>query len=266
MERTAGVESRLPMPWAVLGSLGVVPAAVVAWRTPSTLAWLSLAGAAAAASVAVGILIWSDRALRRARALQKSLGAEVAALERRLREQGDALNQARTIDETTGVLKRPAFLERFEEALARDARLQKPLALLLLDVEGFRKINEEHGREVGDQVLSVVARALKAATRGTDVVGRVGDDELAVVLGECADPRPAIDRLFLTLDGLRVGDGRVRIRAAIGAALVEDPQEGWSLPEIVREAEVAVNSIRGRGGGVCETRRLRRERARSILA
>lgn len=266
MEHATGISTRAPMAWTVLGWIGVVPAAVVAWRAPSTLAWIAVAGSAAAAGIAVGILIWSDRRLRRARAMQKSLGTEIAALERKIREQGEALNQARTIDETTGVLKRSAFLERFAEALARDARLEKPLALLLLDIEGFRKINEENGRTVGDEVLSVVTRSLRAATRGTDIVGRVGDDELAVVLGECADPRPAIDRLFLTLDGLRVAEGKVRVRVAIGAALVEDPQEGWELPEIVREAEVAVNAIRGRGGGICETRRLRRERARAILA
>lgn len=266
MERATGIGARAPMAWVALGWLGVAPAAVVAWRAPSTLAWIAVAGAAAAAGVAVGILIRSDRTLRRARAMQKSLVTEVAALERKIREQGEALNQARTIDETTGVLKRSAFLERFAEALARDTRLEKPLALLVLDVEGFRKINEQHGRTVGDEVLSVVARSLKAATRGTDVVGRVGDDEMAVVLGECADPRPAIDRLFLTLDGLRVADGKVRVRVAIGAALVEEPQEGWDLAEIVREAEVAVSAIRGKGGGICETRRLRRERARPILA
>lgn len=266
MDHVTGVGARTRAAWASLLFVAAVPAALVAWRSPSVLTWIATAGAAAAAAVAFGLLIWSDRASTRARALQKSLGAEIAALERKIREQGEALNQARTVDETTGVLKRNAFLERFQDALARDARLEKPLALLLLDIEGFRKINEEHGRKVGDDALAAVARSLKSATRGTDVVGRVGDDELAVVLGECADPRPAIDRLFLTLDALRVGEGNVRVRVAIGAALVEDPQEGWDLPEIVREAEVAVQAIRGRGGGVCETRRLRRERARSILA
>jgi diguanylate cyclase (GGDEF)-like protein len=265
MEHVTGVGARVSAAWGVLLFVAAIPAAVIAWRSPSILEWTAAAGAIAASGVAFGVLIWSDRVRTRARAMQKSLGAEIAALERKIREQGEALNQARTIDETTGVLKRNAFLERFRETLARDARLEKPLALLLLDIEGFRRINEEHGRKAGDDALAAVARSLKSATRGTDVVGRVGDDELGVVLGECADPRPAIDRLFLTLDALRVGEGDVRVRVAIGAALVEDPQEGWDLAEIVREAEVAVRAVRGRGGGVCETRRLRRERVRSIL-
>jgi diguanylate cyclase (GGDEF)-like protein len=266
MEHVAGVGARVVAARGALLLGAAIPSAVLGWRSPSILAWTAAAGAAAAVGVAFGLLIWSDRERTRARAMHKSLGAEIAALERKIREQGEALNQARTIDETTGVLKRNAFLERFQDALARDARLEKPLALLLLDIEGFREINEKHGRKVGDDALAAVARSLKSATRGTDVVGRVGDDELAVVLGERADPRPAIDRLFLTLDALRVGEGDVRVRVAIGAALVEDPQEGWDLPEIVREAEVAVRAVHGRGGGVCETRRLRRERARSILA
>lgn len=255
-----------PPVWLVLPVLlGVAPAIALAWGVDGIPVRAAGAGAALAAVTAVATLIWGDRSVRRTRAHVASLHAEVGALERKVREQAEALNAARTMDDSTGVLKRAAFLQRFEEAVARDARLETPIALVVMDIEGFRKICLERGHEVGEDALRVVARAISGATRGTDLVGRLSEERLAVVLGECKDPRPAMDRLMVALDGLAVAQGTVRVRPIIGAVLVEDPQEGWHVSEVVHEAELTLQALLGRGGVSCQVRRLRREPIRTVL-
>jgi GGDEF domain-containing protein len=127
--------------------------------------------------------------------------AQVAASEEKLRE-------AATLDDLTGTLNRRAFLTRLDEVMHRDARLKKPMAFVLIDIDGFRRINAEAGRVIGDRALRTVARAVQASTRGTDYVGRIGGDELAIVLGECFDPRPAVDRVFVALHGETNGGRR----------------------------------------------------------
>ena len=255
-----------PPPWLALPALAAAaPSVALAWGITAIPVWAAAAGALVAAGTAVATLIWGERGSRRTRGHLQSLRSEVDALERKIREQADALNAARTIDDSTGVLKRAAFLQRFEETMARDARLETPIALLLMDIEGFPKICSEHGRDVGEDALRVVARAISGATRGTDIAGRLGEGQLGVVLAECSDARPAMDRLMVALDGLTVAKGTIRVRPIIGAVLVEDPQEGWHVSETIREAEATLTALHGRGGGSCQIRRLRREPVRTVL-
>jgi len=143
-----------------------------------------------------------------------------------------------------------------DETIARDGRLGKPAAFLLVDVEGFKAINNERGRIGGDATLKRVAHAIEDATRGTDCVGRLGGDEFGVVLNECDDPGPAVDRIFRNLQDASGGDGAMAAHVAVGAVTIENPAAGVELKELFRLAEGALASVRGTGGSLCARRTL----------
>ena len=87
----------------------------------------------------------------------------------------------------TGLPNRRQFAERLAEALGRSRRTQGSLALMFLDVDHFKAINDSFGHAAGDEVLREVARRLKATVRSTDTVARLGGDEFVTLLGGVAD-------------------------------------------------------------------------------
>ena len=90
-------------------------------------------------------------------------------------------------DPLTGVLNRRGFTERFEAELSEHVRHGgRPLGLMVVDLDGFKRVNDTNGHAAGDELLCEVAAALAADLRPADVVGRLGGDEFAVLL-----PRPA---------------------------------------------------------------------------
>jgi diguanylate cyclase (GGDEF)-like protein len=104
-------------------------------------------------------------------------------------------------DSLTGLLNRRAYEERLPVELARAARTDEPLSLCLLDLDGFKAINDRHGHPIGDDVLRSVAAAIRRA-RLSDEVFRVGGDEFAILLPACAhgDAEVAIARLLAAID------------------------------------------------------------------
>lgn len=213
----------------------------------------SLAGATGAVALALGVAGWtrsmSSVGSKGGEEIEH-LQAELDELERRYRSQSEQLRTLQTIDPLTGVLSRRAFVERFEEVAKRDARLGSPFALLLLDLDGFRRLNAENGRVAGDEVLRSVARCLRSATRGTDLVGRVGNDEFSMVLAECEDAGPVVDRITLALAENEIpGLEGATVTVSIGAVLVRKPAFTRNLPALFRQAEEALDSVRGEGGG-----------------
>lgn len=255
-ERSAG---RLGPVILVLVGVGTALASVSHAPDPWTVA--ALAGSLL---MGAGLFAASGSAERRATVAERehrAVQSHVLQQEQKVRDLTREVEVVRTQDEVSGTLSRTAFLRRVDEALQRDSRLDRPLAFLLLDVENFRAINEAHGRVLGDEVLRAVARAISSATRGTDFVGRIGGDEFGVVLGECSDPRPAVDRLFVALAGASVSGLEGPIRASIGAVLVEGPS-GVEASEIFRSAEGALASVRGNGGGACGKRVIPKRRTR----
>jgi len=231
-----------------LGALVIVPSRGIA------------IAAAGAAIMAIGFVIWTQRQLAEVNHLRMrdtALRNDVASLEEKVQTQGRELRDIRTCDEVTGVLNRGAFLRGLEETVARDGRLSRSLVFLLIDIEGFRAINTERGRLGGDAVLKTVAAAIQGATRGTDVVGRLGGDEFGIVLGECEDPRPAVNRLFLALQAKNTVAGAVTVHIAVGAVTVENPAQGVDPAELFRLAEGALASVRGHSGSLCARRTLR---------
>jgi diguanylate cyclase (GGDEF)-like protein len=213
--------------------------------------------ATGALGVALGFLFWTNGLVRRAvDAEHREVAAksETEELEDVLRVQGRELEEALSVDPWTGVLNRRTFLQRVEESIQRDSRLRKPMALVLLEVVDLPADEVENWRPGDDTMLKIVAKALLSSTRGTDHVGRIADDRFAVVLGECEDPRPAVDRLLLTLEeGPTCGEDERKVRVRLGTVRIPQPTL-VSTRELFQIADEAVGSLQGTKANLCAHR------------
>lgn len=158
-------------------------------------------------------------------------------------------SQARQ-DPLTGIANRKAF-EEGAEALLTQARQDKDGgALLLLDLDGFKPINDHFGHSAGDDILKAVAGALTAAARGTDLVARLGGDEFIVLCPRAykeVDIDPLCERLVNAISTLPTADlPGCRLGVSIGVATY--PDCGYSLQGLLSRADKAMYVAKGAGG------------------
>lgn len=160
---------------------------------------------------------------------------------RRHREHLEALAR---FDTLTGLANRTTFEERLREEILRSKRHRRRLAMLYIDLDGFKQINDAMGHETGDQVLTRVAEALKSCCRATDLAARHGGDEFVVLLAEVADASVAhaiAEKIRSRIEALSWGD--LGVGASIGVALwPDDCPDGDEHPQAVllRQADAAM--------------------------
>jgi diguanylate cyclase (GGDEF)-like protein len=143
------------------------------------------------------------------------LGVAMAGLAQLQRTQAD-LERLATQDELTGALNARAFAERLAEELERNRRYKRPLALLYLDLDDFKAVNDQHGHQTGDAVLRLVANATRRAVRQSDIMARLGGDEFAVLMPE-TDGRVAEAAASRLASSIRtVFQGTPSVTASIG--------------------------------------------------
>jgi diguanylate cyclase (GGDEF)-like protein len=143
------------------------------------------------------------------------------------------------IDDLTGVLNRRGFEDQMVREMKLSARRASPMAVLFVDIDDFKAINDEHGHAEGDCALREVADLLTRSFRGSDIVARLGGDEFVVVALDTAlrDASLPEKRLQNTLDQRNASTERpYRLSLTIGFALY-DPEEPRSLWELVNEAD-----------------------------
>ncbi len=221
------------------------------WRAPGVevLAVLGLVGAA------VGYVRWRSARLR---ARTRELEELVRRRTRELAEKAAELERLAATDELTGLCNRRRFLETLRAELRRLWRAPPSarLSLLLLDLDGFKDVNDSLGHAAGDAVLVAVARALTDAVRASDTVARIGGDEFAVIL-------PMTDRAGALVVARKVvravreagvvfEGGRIDVTASVGLAVVA-PTAAFSEAEVTRllqRADVALYAAKRRGGDV----------------
>lgn len=157
-------------------------------------------------------------------------------------------------DTLTGLPNRRFLLSHLREALARCAGGGRALAVLFLDLDGFKKVNDELGHDAGDEVLRVTAQRLDNALRRHDVVARLGGDEFVAVTEEVGGRANAQDVAMRLLDAsalpIAVGAGQVTVLPSIGVTVVPPERAALLTPdELIREADAAMYvAKRGRSG------------------
>ena len=159
-----------------------------------------------------------------------------------LRETEQRLTRGAHIDDQTGIANRAWFHSRLEEELARSARSGTMIALASIDLDGFKEVNDQYGHAAGDLVLRAVADRLRALGRRQDVVGRIGGDEFALLIGGIVEEREASAIAERALGEMRspidIGVANVALTASIGIAL--SPLDGRDAATLLHSADVAM--------------------------
>jgi len=166
-------------------------------------------------------------------------------------ERGEQLYQQAHYDSLTRLPNRSYLKDRLAQDLVRAQREHQGLALLYIDVDRFKDINDTLGHAAGDRLLQIMAERLRGCVRGTDTVARIGGDEFVIVLGHVASSRDAQSVAKEVIQALSVPislEGRETIvSCSIGVTLY--PDDGLSGEELLRKADTAMYRAKQNGRG-----------------
>ena len=181
------------------------------------------------------------------------LGAvEYFGLKRELQTTKEKLEQLAFYDTLTGIGNRNLFADHLDHGLLLARRSASPLAVLVIDLDEFKAVNDTFGHAAGDAMLRTVGQRLVGALRQSDTAARLGGDEFAVILETdvSAEGATKVSRKIIeTLEQPVEHDGNLlRIGASVGIALY--PEHADDADHLVRCADVAMYQAKGRGGGI----------------
>ena len=170
-----------------------------------------------------------------------------AALERA--QHAERIEQLAFYDSLTGLPNRVLFNDRMRQTMSAAKRYKRGFAVMYLDLDEFKEINDRHGHPVGDLVLRAVADRLVAALRESDTVARFGGDEFVIlqpVVNGSSDAADLAGRLVEAMcEPLKIGDFEQAVHTSVGIALF--PQDGESADELMDHADRALYRAKGAG-------------------
>jgi len=159
-----------------------------------------------------------------------------------LKKHQDELEHIAHYDALTGMPNRVLLADRLQQAMLQSQRRNSALAVAYLDLDGFKPVNDQHGHEVGDQLLVTLSQRMKASLRESDTMARIGGDEfvaLLVDIGERRDCELLLSRLLqAAATPVRVDGALLQLSASIGVTLY--PQDNADADQLVRHADQAM--------------------------
>ena len=163
------------------------------------------------------------------------------------------LQKLATTDALTQLSNRHYLYQALDTACARAKRQDSGLAVLFLDLDGFKAVNDGYGHALGDQLLAAAAATLRASVREADLIARFGGDEFVVVVenpGTMAQVEVIANKLIDSLSQpFQIQDATLQIGASIGIARY--PDNGIDSEQLLRLADVALYEAKARGKGRC---------------
>jgi diguanylate cyclase (GGDEF)-like protein len=148
-------------------------------------------------------------------------GGKLREMTETLSQHSETLKQAALTDSLTGMQNRRYFDDALKEYLTEFGRIDKPVGLMILDLDHFKQVNDNHGHDVGDEVLRAVSNCLKDMTRYHDVVARLGGEEFAVVAPNMDSDllMKLAERIRKAIASMPVVSGNVRLKITTSVGL-----------------------------------------------
>ncbi|WP_321276313.1 sensor domain-containing diguanylate cyclase [Thiomicrorhabdus indica] len=179
-----------------------------------------------------------DRNFKRVICMARDITSEKAMAEK--------LYQAAHYDELTGLANRTLVLDLFKEAIADAKRHQQQIAILFIDLNDFKGINDRYGHLVGDEVLRQVAARLKQALRESDLVGRLSGDEFLVIIKDLHNKRDldkVIGKISTAIESeMLVNNLSLTVSASIGVS--HYPQEAEEIQQLIQIADQQMYKVK----------------------
>jgi diguanylate cyclase (GGDEF)-like protein len=184
----------------------------------------------------------------------KDLLQELEAKNAELASSNDQLKRAALHDALTGLPNRILFHDRLTQAIKLSKRNKTQFAVAIMDLNGFKEINDNRGHLTGDYVLRTVAERIKETLRDSDTVARLGGDEFAFVLPtvDRESPETVTDKIMATFKEPITMDtegDKIKVGASIGITLY--PDDGLDVDTLIGHADAAMYSAKRAGNSVC---------------
>ena len=188
--------------------------------------------------------------------LNQTLEKKIQDRTRELSKANERLTELASTDDLTGVLNRRAFIDRANGAFELARRYQRPLSMLMIDVDHFKRVNDTFGHQAGDHVLVRLCELINKSLRGPDLVGRMGGEEFAVVLPETGLEQTVqiTERLLNSVreEAIEVEpETDVKVTVSIGVATV--PPLAPDLDAVMIAADRALYRAKSMGRDCCCT-------------
>ena len=159
------------------------------------------------------------------------------------------LEELATIDSLTGLHNRRHFMATAEAEWARFQRYQRPLSMLMVDIDHFKSVNDRYGHAVGDEAIKFVALACKQDLRGSDMVGRLGGEEFALLLPETDSARASIvaERIRERVAAQFLSTHKIQFRITISVGVAEASASMSGVDALLRSADLALYQAKEEG-------------------
>jgi diguanylate cyclase (GGDEF)-like protein len=159
--------------------------------------------------------------------------AVMHSVRRRLGHERDVMERAALSDPLTGLANRRMLMSMADYEIARHQRTDARFVVVMLDLDGFKQVNDRYGHAAGDQLLREVAEGLTQELRSQDTVARLGGDEFCVIAPETDNPRALAEKVTNAV--ANVTDGHESLSASVGLSVF--PDDGVAIEKLMRTAD-----------------------------
>ena len=186
--------------------------------------------------------------------LNESLEQRVQERTLELSAANNKLKEVANTDNLTGIRNRRAFMEEARVLFGLAKRHRRPLSLLMIDIDFFKRVNDTYGHQVGDQVLIQLSRVMSGCLRGTDILGRIGGEEFAAILPETVIEQTSVltKRLLDTVRNTTIDiDAETVLKVTISIGVTTAPPLPSAVDALIKEADTALYNAKSSGRDRC---------------